>query len=92
MTNFQTSYMVLLLKQFYHVVIFDSIMLSLQRFTATEILKLVILSFALSQKKKIFHNIVGNMFSIAHAQLALFSKNEVFLRLTIFFFLRNNTF
>ena len=90
MTNFQTSYMVLLLKQFYHVVIFDSIMLSLQRFTATEILKLVILSFALSHK--IFRNIVGNMFSIAHAQLALFSKNEVFFRLTIFFFLRNNTF
>ena len=53
MTNFQTSHMVLLLKQFYHVVIFDSIMLSLQRFTATEILKLVILSFALSQKKNL---------------------------------------
>ena len=49
MTDFQTSYMVLPLKKFYHVEIFDSIMLSLRRFTATEILKLV----ALFQKKNL---------------------------------------
>ena len=51
MTDFQTAYKVLLLTKFYYEIIFDSITLSLWHFTATEILKLIILSFALLQKK-----------------------------------------
>ena len=51
MTDFQTAYKVLLLIKFYYGIIFDSITLSLRHFTATEILKLIILSFALLQKK-----------------------------------------
>ena len=51
MTDLQTAYKVLLLIKFYYGIIFDSITLSLRHFTATEILKLIIFSFVLLQKK-----------------------------------------